>query len=443
MSEKVSNDIPQDVEAKQEGKQFEYDAEEFPEGGFGWFVVLAEWLVMACSFGMVNSFGVYQTYYTTEAYPDESAFKISVIGALQPFCIYLFAIPTVSMLHHWGSRVTVGIGALIQIFSFMMMSLTTDLWQLFITQGLLFGMGGGIIYLSGMTVTMQWFKKKRAMAMGIVSSGSSLGGVYWPIAVRRLINEVGFDWTNRIIGFIYIPLAVIMVLFLKSRLSLKHKIPEGRKGGSLLMLNFSVLHNWKFLFITFSNLIGMFALFPGLFYVDLYANKLAIKLDSTLFNPDYTLSILNAASLVGRILPGILADYLGRLNVLFPFLVLAGISPLAFWLTSSDSNALLLVHILLFGIGSGVFVSLFPTCVPQLFGVKENQSRMSLFFAIGGIGALFGPIIGGSFLPLDDNSGNLHGYNKLAIFVGVMMLGSAFTELMLRIIYSRKIAQFI
>lgn len=429
----------------QEDNNFEHDVEEFPEGGFGWLVVLAEWLIMACTFGMVNSFGIYQTYYQTQAYPDETAFKISVIGALQPFCIYIFAIPTVTMLHYLGSRVTVGIGALIQVFSFMMMSLTTDLWQLFITQGLLFGMGGGIIYLSGMTVVMQWFKKRRAMAMGIVSSGSSLGGVYWPIAIRRLINEVGFAWTNRIIGFIYIPLGVLMVVFLKSRLSLKHDIPKGSgKIKRVFMLKLSVLNNWRFLVLTFSNLIGMFALFPGLFYIDLYAGKLGIKVGSYLFNPDYILSVLNAASLVGRIVPGIMADYFGRMNVLFPFLILSGVSPLALWLTSENSNGLMIAHVVLFGIGSGVSVSLFPTCVTQLFGVQDNQSRISLFFAIGGIGALFGPIIGGSFLPLQDReSGNLDGFNKLAIFVGVMMLGCAAIELFLRVVYSKKAFQFI
>lgn len=432
-------------EAQESNNVFEHDVEEFPEGGFGWLVVLAEWLIMACTFGMVNSFGIYQTYYQTEAFPDETAFKISVIGALQPFCIYIFAIPTVTMMHYLGSRVTVGIGALIQVFSFMMMSLTTDLWQLFITQGLLFGMGGGIIYLTGMTVVMQWFKKKRAMAMGIVSSGSSLGGVYWPIAVRRLIKEVGFAWTNRIIGFIYIPLGVIMVLFLKSRLPLKHEIaPNSPITKRIFMLKLSVLNDWRFLTLTFSNFIGMFGLFPGLFYIDLYANKLGIKLGHYLVNPDYILSILNAASLVGRVVPGILADHWGRMNVLFPFLIVSGVSPLALWLTSSNSNGLMIAHVVVFGIASGVFVSLFPTCVTQLFGVQDNQSRISLFFAISGIGALFGPIIGGSFLPLQErDSGNLNGFDKLAIFVGVMMLGSAAIELVVRLIYSKKLFQFI
>jgi len=428
---------------------FEHDVEEFPEGGFGWLVVFAMWLIMACGFGMVNSFGIYQTYYQIEAYPNESAFKISVIGALQPFCIYLFAIPTVTMLHYLGSRITVAIGAFIQIFAFMMMSLTTDLWQLFITQGLLFGVGAGILYLSGITVLMQWFKKRRAMAMGIVSTGSSLAGVYWPIAIKRMIDKLGFAWTNRILGFIYIPCGVLMVVFLKSRLSLKNEINNEERGKNfqlekLLMLRLNVLNNWRFVVLTLSNMIGMFGLFPGLFYIDLYANKLGKKLGHEIVDPEYILPILNAASLLGRLVPGILADHLGRLNVLFPFLVLSGISPLAFWLTSLNSNGLMFVHVILFGIGSGVFVSLFPTCVTQLFGVQDNQSRMSLFFCIGGIGALFGPIIGGAFLPLGDrDSSSLQGFNNVAIFTGVMMLGSATLVLFIRLVYSKKLVQFI
>ena len=49
-----------------------------------------------------------------------------------------------------------------------------------------------------------WFRRKRAVAMGIMYSGSSVGGVIWPILMSRLLDNpnIGFKWSLRIAGFI-------------------------------------------------------------------------------------------------------------------------------------------------------------------------------------------------------------------------------------------------
>lgn len=63
-----------------------------------------------------------------------------------------------------------------------------------------------------------WFLKKRALAMGIVASGSSLGGVVLPIMVNRLMPEIGFGWTMRACAFLMLGLLVITNLTVRSRL---------------------------------------------------------------------------------------------------------------------------------------------------------------------------------------------------------------------------------
>ncbi|CDK27150.1 unnamed protein product [Kuraishia capsulata CBS 1993] len=417
----------------------EVDTAEFPEGGMGWLVLAAAWCAMAGSWGMVNSFGVYQAYYQTDLYPHEDAFKISVIGALQCFCIYEFSIPTVYLLHHLNARITITLGVLIQTFSLMMMSITNNIWQLFLVQGLLFGLGNGIVYLTAITIIMQWFKRRRALAVGIAASGSSIGGVIWPIAVKKLIAEVGIDWANRILGFIYIPMGAVMILFLKPRLSLR-----AEKKATLLPFNFEVLKDIKFVFLVAGFTITNFGLMPGLFFNDLYGQRLSNKTGHTLVEPQYYVSILNAMSMVGRIMPGFLADKFGRLNLLIPFALLSGIFPLVLWLPSSSSNNLFMSFVVLWGLSSGAMISLFPTLVPQLFGIKDNQSRTSLFFAIGGIGTLFGPIICGAFVPLAaDSQGDIDGFDKVSIFIGVMFLAGTAMLVGLRVWSSRSLKKII
>lgn len=418
---------------------FEHDKDEFPEGGYGYFVVFAEWLIMACSFGMINSFGVYQTYYTEQAYTNESVFRISLIGSLQVFCIYFFSILTVTLMHYLGPQMTVAIGIIIQVFGYMMVSITNAIWQLFLAQGLVIGFGASLIYSPGMIVLLQYFKKKRAFALGFSSAGSCIAGVYFPIAIRRLINEVGFGWTNRIIGFIYLAAGTVMVAGMRPRLSLKYDAEKYGKGN-LLMVHFDVLRDWKFIVLIFGNFLGFFGLFPGLFYTDLYAYRLQQKLNSTFLEPQYYLSILNASSAFGRILPAVAGDYWGRMNMLFPFLTLAGVFPFALWIPSSESTGVFLAFCVTWGFCSGVFISLYPALVTQLHGIEHNQSRMSLFFTIGSIPALFGPIICGSFVPQSKGSGSsTEGFDKVAIFTGVMLLASAAVELALRLVHTRKL----
>ena len=75
-----------------------------------------------------------------------------------------------------------------------------------------------MIFYPAITCLSTWFFKKRATAFGIVASGSSIGGVIFPIMIARLIPRVGFPWTMRIAAFIILGLAVVVNLTVKSRL---------------------------------------------------------------------------------------------------------------------------------------------------------------------------------------------------------------------------------
>lgn len=55
------------------------------------------------------------------------------------------------------------------------LSFATEYWQIFLAQSLCFGLGVSGTFISGLVVPGQYFKQKRALALGIVASGSSCG----------------------------------------------------------------------------------------------------------------------------------------------------------------------------------------------------------------------------------------------------------------------------
>lgn len=130
---------------------------------------------------------------------------------------------------------------------------------------------------------------------------------------------------------------------------------------------------------------------------------------------NYLVPILNATSIFGRILPGILADRVGRFNVMIATTAFSTVLVLALWLTS-HSNAPIIVFCALFGFSSGAFVSLGPALIAQISPIREIGVRSGTFFLCVSIAGLTGNPIGGALLAKKDG-----GFLYLQIFCGCSM----------------------
>lgn len=69
-----------------------------------------------------------------------------------------------------------------------------------------------------MSAVTTWFFKRRALALGVTASGSSIGGVIFPVMVEKLIPQVGFGWTMRICAFLILGLGFFANLTVVSRI---------------------------------------------------------------------------------------------------------------------------------------------------------------------------------------------------------------------------------
>ena len=108
-------------------------------------------------------------------------------------------------------------GTLLHVFGLMMASLATTFPQVLLAQGVCSALGICAVFQPCMASIPSWFQERRGLAYGIVSSGTSLGGVIFPIMVSRLITNVGFAWSMRVSGFLILALLIISNLTVKPR----------------------------------------------------------------------------------------------------------------------------------------------------------------------------------------------------------------------------------
>ncbi|KAI0130657.1 MFS general substrate transporter [Daldinia grandis] len=327
---------------------------EAPDGGLrAWLVTAGAACVFFSAMGFSNAFGVFEEYYLAHQLNGQSPDKVAWIGSL---------------------------AVALQFLSGNIRSLCKEYWQFMLAQGVLMGTVVGFLQFPAMAALSQFFNKKRAAALGIAISGSSLGGVIFPIALSKMLNgtSLGFGC---------------------------HNISQAFKETRFILLTIAL----------FFMLLGTFV---PLFYIPTYA--VSRGMDPTLAS--YLLAIINAASTFGRVIPGILADKFGRLNM-FAF---GGIitSIVIFCWNKTESTAELVVYSIAIGFSTGTVISGASaafTEVPK--DPRDIGTYLGMGMSLSSIAALIGPPVNGIFVS------KYGGYSEVSIFSGVMVLVGGFIGL--------------
>ncbi|KAJ5133604.1 hypothetical protein N7526_004969 [Penicillium atrosanguineum] len=164
------------------------------------------------------------------------------------------------------------------------------------------------------------------------------------------------------------------------------------------MFDFSALKEIPFLVFCF----GLFFVFTGLYFPFFYLpSYFSVFLHSDTNIAFYSIAILNAASVFGRITPGILADRIGSINTIVPISAIATI--LAFAWIGIRNEAGTIVFACIYGYASGALVSLPPTIVAHLApNMSVVGTWLGMCFIFAGLGLLIGNPIAGALLNLQD-----------------------------------------
>ncbi|XXG97500.1 hypothetical protein Hte_003804 [Hypoxylon texense] len=379
------------------------DLDEAPDGGLrAWLVTIGACCILFSALGFSNAFGVFEEFYLRNQLEGESLDKVAWIGSSGVFLQFLtgsIAGPLFDRYGVWIFRPAM----VLYIFLIMMLSVCDEYWQFMLLQGVLLGSVMGFLQFPAMAAVSQFFNKRRAAALGIAISGSSIGGVVIPIALSKMLNGSSIDFGSsvRIIGFIMMPLLGFASMVITARLP-----PRNTR-----LFLWGAFKEPKFVLLTLALAFMLLGAFTPLFYIPTYA--VSKGMDVTLAS--YLLAIVNAASTFGRVIPGILADKFGRLNI-FAFGGIAS-SVVIFCWNTAETTAALVVYSIAIGFSTGMVISgasaAFTECPSD---ARDLGTYIGMGMGFSSFAALIGPPVNGVLVS------KYGGYTEVSIFSGVMVL---------------------
>ncbi|RFU75119.1 major facilitator superfamily domain, general substrate transporter [Trichoderma arundinaceum] len=410
------------VESSKEPKDHPKDqsvSHEFPEGGLrAWLVVLGCWCTSFASFGYVNSFGVYETYYLETFLSGHSPSDVAWIGSIQAFAQFSAALISGPLADRYGAMVVIWPFSLLLVVAMMLTSLCTEFYQFLLCQGIFLGISSGLIFTPAISIVGHYFFKRRPIAIAFATTGSPIGGIIFPVIMTNLLHNknVGFAWAQRVCGFLTLFLLVIAAVTIRPT-------PLRRKGAFILPEAFKIPSFSLQVAALFMVILGLWTPY---FYLADYGSihGMSPNLASYLF------ALINGGSFLGRVFAGAVARHLGQFNVITVACYCSAILMFC-WLKITSSAGLIVLSVL-FGASSGIIIALMMSTIAH---TADHPSKIGTYLGMStfivGFGGLAGTPITGALID------KYHGYSQGIIFSGAVLMAGAVLFTGARIAFSR------
>ena len=397
-----------------------------PDKGYAWVMSLVGFLLLLTTWGANGSYGVYLSYWmNNNIFPGAGAKDYALIGSMV-LCLSQSLSPLAQILSAiLGIKPVMIVGLILYFVGYFVASYTHELWQLYLTQGFVLGLGFALIFNPMNTLMPEWFDKKRGISSGITVSASGVGGVMFSLASQSLIDQTDdFRWSLKMIGIICLVLQIVIVVLTKPRIpkSRLKNINEIRTRASV-MFNFKILKLWYIHSITMWFLLVLGCYIISLFSLSSYCTFVGF---SQKVGSDMT-AVFNGCQAIGRLIIGLSSDYTGRVNLALVLNVVMFVLIFAMW-TNSFSYTCILFYAILSGLTFGSASTLNQPILADQVSPELFPSAWSFENFFMGIWALVVEVIA---LGLRDQ-GQKRPFIRAQICAGFFSLGGFFFLLPIR-----------
>lgn len=385
-----------------------------PDGGYGWVCVVAAAVVNAHSWGFNSAYAVFLAHYLgNNTIPGSTPLGYAFVGSLSLTFLLLVSPIATWGLRRFGIRPTMFCGALLETISLLLASLSTRIWHLCLTQGFLFGMGLGLLFIPTAAVVPQWFTTKRSLASGVSLAGAGLGGALYSLAARAMIEDLSLEWAFRILAITAFIVNGACIMLIRDRS--KGMVPQPK------VFHISFLQRHEYLLLLGFSGFTMLGYFVLIFSLANYAMEIGLELSQGAL----IAALFNFGQAIGRPLVGYFSDLGGRMNVAGSMTLLAGILALAVW-TVSKSYGVLIFFAVSEGLVAGNFWATIAPLTAEVLGLEGMASGLNMMWLCMVLPATFSEPIA---LQIKTGTGS---YLGTQLFTGMTYIAAAVCVLFLR-----------
>ena len=365
---------------------------------YGWVVVVAFLILGTAIWGIRFTFGIF--FKSIESEFELTRMATSAIFSVNMVLGGLFTILFGWALDRYGPRVVFLLMGIFTGLSLVLTSQTNAFWQLFVTYSLLLAIGASSVYVGIMSTISRWFDQKRGLAMGIASTGAGLGPLVTAPFATFLIGR--FNWR---IAYLVIGIVAWLVVIPLSRLLKRDPYEIGAlSDGAKTHLEYAKIEEdtlpsdlslqQAFRTRSFWSIISIFLLFSfSLFLVLTHLVPHTTDIGHSAVEAATILSLCGGATIVGRVLFGIVSDKLGR-KLALVICTLLHFGAMV-WLLWAQDLWMLYLFAIFFGLAWGGMGPAMAALIGDTFGLGKLGVIFGVLDVGFNTGAAIGPVIGG------------------------------------------------
>lgn len=390
---------------------------EIPDGGYGWLIVFASFLINFNTWGANSGYAVYFSYYLNKlVFDGADKYDYALIGGLR-FGLAFILFPLVHIVQgRFGIRATMIFGNCCQFVALLLASFATELWQVYLTQGLLQAIGLAFVSMPALSVIPQWFKKKRAFASSLAAAGSGCGGVVYNLGMQKVIEARSVSWALRSEAIICFMLLWISVFVMRTRVKV-----------SYALFDLECFASSAFLLLCIYLVFCMFG-----YVVVLYTMaNVTTSMGYTPYQGSISSAMVQVGSVLGRPIVGRLCDRFGCVTVSTGAYLVCGIFVLAMWIPALNWATILVFCIVVGSLMGTVFATI-PAILAQLFGLEKVGVSLCMGWVFLGAASIASPPVGLALKTGDHGYVSPGQYHHSALFCGVSFLVCSLTLLVMR-----------
>jgi MFS transporter, OFA family, oxalate/formate antiporter len=287
---------------------------------------------------------------------------------------------------------TIALGGLLTGLGWILSSFVTSLPMLYLTYGVITGLGVGMVYVAGSDLAAQWFPDRRGFAVGMVAGSYGFGAVVTTFPIDSLIRSNGYQYALLVGGAVLALVCIGAALGMRKRTSGDIVPPAPVTASTYSYTPGEMLRTPAYwLLFTMMTLVGTgglmvisqmgvfapsFGITPTVLVLGVSALPLALTVDR----------IANGFT---RPLFGWISDHIGRENTMALAFTMEGLS-IGLLLMYGHHPVWFVILTAVVFLGWGEIFSLFPATQADMFGPKHQATNLGFLLMSIAVASVFG-----------------------------------------------------